>query len=556
MEKKNKKSTWRWLALVFFPLLFMGRALYGIFKALRGEDVRKLQAEGKVVLPYRRETHKVTARDGTRLVASVWIPSGEGPFPALVMVHSWMLSRLQCDLLYAAPFARRGYVVLTYTCRGWGGSGGQVCCGAPDKELCDLEDMLDWLTGAEQGFPVDTERLGITGISYGGGHSFLAATRDPRIKAAAPMNGWTDLYYSLVPNDCWKTPWSVALFLGGIWGHRFSPRNDLVRWLWTVLIKRNPRGLKEDLATRSAIYDVDRVKCPMFIVHSWNDDLFVPNQVLEFYQKLNVPKRLHISNGLHGLDPGRGDYLVPNKIWDEARRWFDYWLKDERDNGIDKEPPVTFFQPWNKKMGTADNWPPEGFADVKFHLRGEAAVSGGVLSQLAPDDHEYSELLINNTVSNLQSSGPPMLRLNAINNLPIPGLPFTLPGDSLAFTTEPFSRDTALVGTPRVSIHASSSTNECQLNALLFDVSPRGFCRLVTHCAMMKSEMTPGQSEEFDFELIACAHRFRKGHSARLVLCAADPLFVFPSLVPSQYRVAHDALRSSSITLPLMAVTG
>ena len=513
-------------------------------------------SEGTVARPYIRKTHKVTARDGTRLVASVWTPEGEGPFPVVIMVHSWMLSRAQCDLLYAPPFARRGYVVLTYTCRGWPGSGGQVCCAAPDKELCDLEDMIDWLTDPRQGFGVDPERIGITGISYGGGHSFLAATRDPRIKAAAPMNGWTDLYYSLVPNDCWKTPWSVALFVGGIWGHKFNPANDLMRWLWTAIVKWNPRLLREELDTRSAIHDVDKVKCPMFIVHSWNDDLFEPNQVLEFYRRLNVPKRLHISNGLHGMDPGRGDYLVPNRIWDEARRFFDYWLKDERDNGIDREPAVTFFQPWNKEMGTAENWPPEGFADVTFYLRGEAAVSAGVLSQLAPDGHEPSELLVNNTVSSLQSSGPPMLRLNTINNLPIPGVPFTLPGDSLAFTTERFSVDTALVGAPRVRVHASSSTNECQLNALLFDVSPKGFCRLVTHSAMMKSEMTPGQADEFDFELIACAHRFKRGHSARLVLCAADPMFVFPSIVPSQYRVVHGAGHPSSVTLPLMAVTG
>jgi putative CocE/NonD family hydrolase len=462
---------------------------------------------------------------------------------------------LQCDLLYAAPFARRGYVVLTYTCRGWGGSGDQVRCAAPDKELCDLEDMIDWLTDPAQGFPVDADRIGITGISYGGGHSFLAATRDERIKAAAPMNGWTDLYYSLLPNDCWKAPWSVALFLGGIWGHRFDPRNDLVRWLWTFIVEWNPKKLRGELEARSAIHDVDKVKCPMFIVHSWNDDLFEPNQVLDFYSKLNVPKRLHISNGLHGLDPGRGDYLVPNSIWDEARRWFDYWLKDDKGNGADSEPQVTFFQPWNKEMGTAENWPPEGFADVAFYLKGAAAESAGVLSRIAPEGSEPAELIINNTVSSLQSSGPAMVRLNTIGNMPIPGVPFSVPGDSLAFTTEPFTADTALVGAPRLTVYASSSTHECQLNALLYDVSPRGFCRLVTHSAMMKSEMSPGQAEEYDFELIACAHRFKAGHRARLVLCAADPMFVFPSLVPSKYRVHHDAGHTSTISLPLMAVT-
>jgi predicted acyl esterase len=145
-----------------------------------------------------------------------------------------------------------------------------------------------------------------------------------------------------------------------------------------------------------------------------------------------------------------------------------------------------------------------------------------------------------------------MIRPNVFNNLPIPGGFFTLPGDSVAFTTGPFISETDMVGAPGVDIFATSSTHECQINALLYDVSPRGFSRLVTHCAMMKSDMVPGEVAEFDFELIACAHRFKAGHKARLVLCAADPLYVFPSLVPSQYRVLHTVENPSSVTLPLM----
>lgn len=73
---------------------------------------------------------------------------------------------------------------------------------------------------------------------------------------------------------------------------------------------------------------------------------------------------------------------------------------------------------------------------------------------------------------------------------------------------------------------------------------------------MTKSEMVPGEVEEFDFELIACAHKFNPGHKARLVLCAADPLYVFPSRVPSRYNVYHTAEYPSSVTLPLGRASG
>ena len=50
---------------------------------------------------------KLTARDGTRLSAALYTPRNEGPYSALLMVHSWMLLSWQCHL-YAPYFACRG----------------------------------------------------------------------------------------------------------------------------------------------------------------------------------------------------------------------------------------------------------------------------------------------------------------------------------------------------------------------------------------------------------------------------------------------------------------
>jgi len=554
--KKRTHKVRRALLFVVIPLTLFAKAVYSVFKAMRFREDKLLEADRKLAAgaPYHRYRRVVQVGGGVPITATVFIPSGEGPFPGIIMVHSWMGWRIQCDMLYAPSFARRGYVVLTYDCRGWGSSGGEVSCAAPDKELCDLEDMITWMCSPESGIPVDPERLGITGVSYGGGHSFLAATRDPRIKAAAPMNGWTDLNFALTPNGCWKAAWSIALFVGSLWAVRFNPKNDLVRWLKTVVFERSLHGVSEELKERSAIHDVDKVTCPMFIVHSWNDDLFEPNQILDFYQKLDAPKKLYMANGIHGFDAGRGDLLVPNQIWDDARRWFDFWLKDDKDNGIDKEPAVKYYQPWDRQMVTSEEWPPAGVEDVQFYLRGQhpSAINSGSLVSEAPGNHEAAELFINNTVTNLQTSGPPMIRLNVFHNLPIPGVPFAVPGDSIAFTTKALEREVEIVGAPRVSLHLTSSTKECQVNGLLYDVSARGFCRLVTHCAAMRDDMESDKIEEFYFDLIACAHRFGVGHSIRLVLCASDPLYVFPSLVPSSYRLFHTAENPSCLTLPVM----
>jgi predicted acyl esterase len=551
---KEKKKSLRWLLVLALPLALVARAIHSVWKAFRGREEILLEAERKVApaAPYHRQRRVVQVSSGIPISATVFVPAGDGPFPAVIMVHSWMWWRLQCDLLYAPSLARRGYVVLTFDCRGWGTSGGEVSCASPTCEIQDLKDMITWLTSPEAQVPVDPERIGITGVSYGGGHSFLIAAEDERIKAAVPMSGWTDLNSSLMPNGCWKAIWSIFLFIGSFWALKFNTKNDLVRWLKAVVMERNLAGVEGELAERSAIHTVDRVRCPMMVVHSWNDDLFEPNQILDYYRKLDVPKKLRMTNGIHGFDTGRGDLLFPNQVWDDARRWFDYWLKGEKDNGIDEEPEVKYYRPWERRMASAGSWPPENARDRDLFLRGDhpAAVNSGFLSDEPPENHEPAELIVNNTVSSLQSSGPPIVRPNALRNMPVVGVPFSLPGDSVAFTTEPLPGPLVMVGAPRVKLNVSSSTPECQINALLYDVSPRGFCRLVTHCACMYRDLEPDSIREMGFELIACAHRFQAGHRIRLVVCAADPLYVLPSLVPSFYRIFHSEEHPSTVSLP------
>ncbi|MGI8512385.1 MAG: CocE/NonD family hydrolase, partial [Solirubrobacteraceae bacterium] len=117
-----------------------------------------------------------------------------------------------------AWFASRGYVVVTYTMRGFTttqtntGSTGVSGPYSRDLEINDLQNLACKLAG-DPFFGIDPSRVVVTGGSGGGGTSWLAITdptwncasegapaRDMRIVAAAPKYGWTDLVESLVPN--------------------------------------------------------------------------------------------------------------------------------------------------------------------------------------------------------------------------------------------------------------------------------------------------------------------------------------------------------------------
>ena len=120
-----------------------------------------------------------------------------------------------------AWFASRGYVVLTYTARGFvngqnQGSTGQTQLDARNFEINDFQSLGCQFTQLFNGdalLPdIDPSKVVVTGGSYGAGFSWMALT-DPfwncagagapainmGLAAAAPKYGWTDLANSLVP---------------------------------------------------------------------------------------------------------------------------------------------------------------------------------------------------------------------------------------------------------------------------------------------------------------------------------------------------------------------
>ena len=117
-----------------------------------------------------------------------------------------------------AWFAARGYVVLTYTSRGFVSAEGEGSTGLTqiDHRAYEVNDLqyLAGLLAEDSFFGINPKRVVVSGGSYGGGLSWLALTdptwRSPRRKiamklaAVAPKYGWTDLVSSLIPNGRYR----------------------------------------------------------------------------------------------------------------------------------------------------------------------------------------------------------------------------------------------------------------------------------------------------------------------------------------------------------------
>ncbi len=156
-------------------------------------------------------------------------PRPRGGYPLVVLLHDCCNgSKSDWHGTIDAPgekwhytdawFAARGYVVLTYTSRGFvnsrgRGSTGEAHFGHRAYEVNDLQYLAGRLA-EDPFFGVNPQRVIVSGASYGGGVAWLAMTDptwrsprkriDMRLAAVAPKYGWTDLAHALVPNGQYR----------------------------------------------------------------------------------------------------------------------------------------------------------------------------------------------------------------------------------------------------------------------------------------------------------------------------------------------------------------
>ncbi|WP_156756290.1 alpha/beta fold hydrolase [Actinokineospora pegani] len=135
------------------------------------------------------------------LDTTVYLPEAT-PAPAVLLAHGFGGSKRSVES-DARELARRGFVVLAWSARGFGRSGGRIGLNDPDYEVADASGLVSWLarqpevskTGADD--PV----VGVTGGSYGGALSLLLAGVDKRVDALVPTITYNDLGQALIPNS-------------------------------------------------------------------------------------------------------------------------------------------------------------------------------------------------------------------------------------------------------------------------------------------------------------------------------------------------------------------
>jgi predicted acyl esterase len=437
-----------------------------------------------------------------------------------VFVASWALNDLQY-LAQEKQFAEAGYVVLAYTTRGFWFSGGTIDVAGPE-DVSDASTAVDWLLTHTR---VDPQRIGIVGMSYGGGISLLAAAHDPRIRAVGSLSGWADLAASMDGENTRRA--QSAWFLqttGRLLGRPSPEMNRILDDYWA---NRNNEGLQQWARERSVRYSIDEINRnnpAVLIAHSFGDSVFPANQMIDFYTALQTPKRLELAPGDHATAELPGLAGIPNHVWTSVRSWFDRYLRGI-DAGADAEPGVVL-RPHNS---SAVEYYPD-WAHVTGHTDHDSLgvphgwrATGG-LSRVSPATTWTWPIQAG---TDTVADGGIALLTNGLEGLtgipPIAWLPAVSRRNAGVWLSGAAPADGWKVrGVPRLHAPVSSSRPSGTVIAYLYDVDALGFGKLFSHApaTWLTSPTT------LDLPLQATAYDLPAGHRLALVVDTKDPLYL------------------------------
>jgi ABC-2 type transport system ATP-binding protein len=152
-----------------------------------------------------------------QLDTTLYLPE-KTPAPAVLLAHGFGSTK---DSLasQARALSRHGYVVLAYTARGFGKSGGLIHLDAPAFEVHDASLLVTYLSSLPQVSQAGGKpRIAVAGSSYGGALALLLAGTDSRIQAVGADITWNNLAQALFPNAAGDPPgvfkklWAGYLF--------------------------------------------------------------------------------------------------------------------------------------------------------------------------------------------------------------------------------------------------------------------------------------------------------------------------------------------------------
>jgi len=534
---------------------------------------------------------RAAMRDGTLLAADVYRPVSKEKFPVL-------LQRTPYDRKGGRSAGRllasHGYIVVIQDVRGRYDSEGEWY---PFKhESADGYDTVEWAAR----LPGSDGRVGMFGGSYVGATQMLAAiAKPPHLEAIFPYvtaseyyDGWT--YQGGVLMQWFTQSWTAGL------------ARDTVRRMVSARLRDwlgyNPREfavLRVPKGPELAPYYFDWVE------NFTDNDYWKPWKISDHYSELDI-KALH-AGGWHDIflkgtlknyigmrqsaktaEAREGQRLLIGP-WAHAStspegkiggyvfgkqavldmngailEWYGFVFKG-RKNDYAKKPPVKIFVMGDNVWRYENEFPLERQKLTRYYLHssgkahtinGDGQLSLSKPSGEPPDQFRYTPRDPVPTIGGRLCCGNSLFPPGPFDQSPNEFRP-----DVLVYSTPPLERDTEVTGFIKVELYAATTAHDTHFTAMLVDVSPTGYARLLTDGIIRAGlrnglsryeEIEPGKIYRYEIDLWATSNVFKKGHRIRLYISSSNyPRFARAPEAATQ-TIYHDAEHPSALVLPVI----
>jgi ABC-2 type transport system ATP-binding protein len=503
--------------------------------------------------------------DGTavRLDVSVW-PQSSGKHPVVLLAHGFGGTK-DSVTSQANDLHDRGYVVIAWSARGHGASGGRIHLNDPAYEIADARTLLDLAakrSDVELDGPGDP-RAGVMGASYGGALALMLAGSDRRVDGVVSAITWNDLADAFFPQAAvtkpattaagrspidvagpFKQVWATNFFLSALRGGQGAGTGaaDCGRFDPTIcrlFVQASESGtaspqLTTLLRAHSPKPTMNAVTAPTFLVQGVGDSLFGLDQADANASALaasGTPYAVRWSDGGHDAPSTHEAEEV-----EASYTWLDHYVRDKGARG--SALPTAAFT-----YGT-----PAGRAGQPTTLHTLTAYPG--LSGAALRTRELP--LTTTSGALLHPPGGQPASLIAVPGLAALGVSLStyqiaaLPGQSTALDTQPVAEAETVVGSPTMRLTVTSDAPDVTLFASVWRVTGGSVTLTNPLVAPVRLTVTPGRPTPVTISLPAATYDLPAGTRWRVLLTSTESTYS-NSRTPSGIRISG----ASALTLPV-----
>jgi len=512
------------------------------------------------------------------------------PAPSILTTNGFGGS-YKSQAVLGEEFAKSGYVVLSYSGLGFGGSSCRVTIDGTQWDGEAAKDLVTFLGGgskATNGAKVNYVELnkrahngkhyahdpevGMIGLSYGGAVQFAAAADDPRIDTIVPMATWNSIVYSLAPNNATlksgtvepttpgvtKTGW-----LGVFWGlgtELSSPVKpyggasscpNFSQPECTADSQLTTDGYAststDNIVKDSSVANfMNKIKVPTMLMQGEDDTLFTLHEAVATYNGLraeHTPVKMVWQSWGHSnaTTPRAGElgaggaslYTSSGKPTVEGRmieNWMSYYLKHK---GAKPALNFSFNRPWVSYKG--DDAAKAYASAPKYPVATDQSMYLSGSDSLVSSSSEATAGQATFTVPNngaLESES---------DNPPSPQPPPSDPAGGIAeFESPPLTKAVDVVGIPSVAVTVSEPQVETDALAGAFDsddtlglffkledISPSGTVTLPD--GLVSAARIASDGGKVTIDLPGIVHQFAAHDKIALVIAGSDASYFLPN---------------------------